>query len=414
MKPSDTRDFAFAFQPVLDRVHTIIGMELLYRDRLDMRAQTDDPTTMSAGVIISAFIHANGDAAHCRYNLFFNIVEELLMSEMLEFLPRMNVTLQLPATLAPTEAVISRCRELKSRGYAIALDHFTCVPSGHSPLLSVADFVKIDLQEVPASELAALVLQLKPWNVKLLAEKVETAEDAAFCHQLGFHMFQGYYFARPTFIEGKRPDPAKLTVVNLLAQLMADAHGSVIEEIFRENPGLVYHLLRLVNTAAFGTSSKIGSIRQALNLLGRNQLIRWIQLLLYSLDDKGGFPSALLQLAAKRGKLMELLAQHASHELGSFQEQAHMAGMLSLADALLGMGMEEIIQLLNPADVLRDALLKREGRIGYLLSLCENLESGDFDQIESLAARLHIPMQTILKCQGDAMAWVCMLSGEGH
>ena len=414
MTSSDPREFAFAFQPILDRVHTIIGMELLYRDRLDLRAAVDNPTTMSAGVIISAFIHASGDAAHCRYNLFFNIGEELLMSEMLEFLPRMNVTLQLPASLVATPPIIERCQQLKTRGYAIALDHFTGDPAARAPLLEVADFVKIDLQEVQRSSLPQLIEQLSHWKVKLLAEKVETAEDAAYCHHLGFSMFQGYYFARPTFIEGKRPDPAKLTVVNLLAQLMADAHGSVIEETFRENPGLVYHLLRLVNTAAFGTSTKIGSIRQALNLLGRNQLIRWIQLLLYSLDDNGGFPSALLQLAAKRGKLMELLAQHASHELGTFQERSHMAGMLSLADALLGMPMDEVVLVLNPEDALRDALLERKGPIGLLLSLCENLDIGDFDQVESLAGRLHIPMQTILQCQGEAMAWVCMLSGPAH
>ena len=169
-----------------------------------------------------------------------------------------------------------------------------------------------------------------------------------------------------------------------------------------------------MNTASFGSSTKIGSIRQALNLLGRNQLIRWIQLLLYSLDDNGDSPSALLQLAAKRGKLMELLARHASHELGGFQERSHMAGMLSLADTLLGMSMQEIIRILNPEDDLIDALLERKGRIGSLLSLCENLEAADFDQVEMLANSLHIPMLTILKSQGEAMAWVCMLSDQAH
>lgn len=412
MTQTSLREYAFAFQPVLDRNHAIVGMELLYRDTLQPCPDDADDTTISASVIISAFVHSSGDSAHCRHSLFFNISEELLMSDMLGLLPRKNVTLELLETIPASEQVIARCRELKSQGYSIALDKVTHLGKAMTPLLEIADIVKIDLTQVVQSDLTELVNQLKFWPIKLLAEKVETETQAEFCHQLGFHLFQGYFFAKPTLVSGKRPDPAKLTVLNLLAQLMADANDRVVEDIFWENPGLVYHLLRLVNSAAFGANRKIGSIRQALSLIGRNQLIRWIQMLLYSLKDGANFPSALLELAAKRGKFMELMAQHASHELGTFQERSHMAGVLSLADVLLGMPMEEIVQTLNPDDSVRDALLERTGRIGALLALCESLENADFDGVESIAGQLHIPMQTILKSQGDAMVWVCKLSEE--
>lgn len=412
MTQTSLREYAFAFQPILDRNHAIIGMELLYRDNLQLDLHATDDTAMSANVIINAFVHSSGDGAYHRHSLFFNIGEELLMSEMLGFLPKKNVTLELSEAVPASQRVIVRCQELKSHGYSIALDKITHLDDRVTSLLGIADIVKIDLNLVPQSRLTELVNQLKFWPVKLLAEKVETETDAEFCHQLGFHLFQGYFFAKPTSVSGKRPDPAKLTVLNLLAQLTADADDRILEAIFWENPGLVYHLLRLVNSAAFGMTTKIGSIRQALNLIGRTQLTRWIQMLLYSLDDGASFPSALLELAAKRGKFMELMAQHASHELGAFQERSHMAGVLSLADVLLGMPMQEIVQTLNPDDTVRDALLERTGRIGTLLTLCENLEAADFDAVEQTAEQLHIPMQTILKSQGDAMVWVCKLSEE--
>jgi len=164
-----------------------------------------------------------------------------------------------------------------------------------------------------------------------------------------------------------------------------------------------------VNTAAFGAGTKIGSIRQALNLLGRNQLTRWIQLLLYSLDDNGAFPPHCCNWRQTR-QADGIAARHASHELGVFQERSHMAGMLSLADALLGMSMQEIVTILNPEDDLRDALLERKAASARCCLCAKSLEAADFDQVEMLANTLHIPMQTILKSQGEAMAWVCMLS----
>lgn len=413
MPQASLREYAFAFQPILDREHTVVGNELLYRDHLKFDPEyITDPVQMSASVIINAYMHSDEAYCHCNNTLFFNISEDLLMSDMLRFIPKKKVTLELLETIRPSEAIITRCQELKGMGYRFALDDCTGVTPELMPLLEIADIVKIDLPQVAPEQLGELVSQLRLWPVKLLAEKVESIEEFDRCHQLGFDLFQGYYFARPRFISGKRPDPARLTVLDLLSQLIADADNKVVEEVFRENPGLVYHLLRLVNTAAFALSTKVGSIRQALNLIGRNQLIRWVEMLLFSLDDDATFPSALLQLAATRGRFMECMARHASHQLGQFQERSHMAGMLSLADTLLGMEMREVVDLLNPDDEVRDALLERKGRIGQLLALCEAQENADFDRAEALAQELRIPMEAILQSQGEAMSWVCKLSNH--
>lgn len=412
MPDSSLREYAFAFQPILDREQRVVGHELLYRNHLELDPLCyKNPVEMTASVIINAYMHSDEAYQSCNNSLFFNISDELLMSEMLRFIPKHNVTLELLETISPTPAIITRCKELKQLGYRFALDDFTRLTPETEAFLEIADIVKIDLPQIPRADLPALIKALRAWPVKLLVEKVETDEDFQYCLQLGADLFQGYHFAKPKFVSGKRPDPTKLTIVNLLGQLMADADDRIVEDVFRENPGLVYHLLRLVNTAAFALSTKIGSIRQALSLIGRNQLIRWIEMLLYSLDDDSTFPSALLQLAAKRGKLMELLARHMSHQLGTFQERSHMTGMLSLADTLLGMPMQEVLELLNPADEVRDALLHRGGRIGQLLALCECLENADFDTAEQLANELHIPITGVLQSQSDAMEWTCKLSG---
>jgi len=97
----------------------------------------------------------------------------------------------------------------------LALDDFVFADS-HRPLLALVDIVKVDLLLHTQDELRAVVSQLKPWPVKLLAEKVDSAEQAAYCHALGFDLFQGYFFARPAVLTAKRSDPSQVALIQML------------------------------------------------------------------------------------------------------------------------------------------------------------------------------------------------------
>jgi EAL and modified HD-GYP domain-containing signal transduction protein len=306
-----------------------------------------------------------------------------------------------------TQPVIERCRELRSRGFSFALDDIVQLDDLHAPLLAIIDVVKIDVLATPAAELQDLVLKARSaGRVKLLAEKVDTRAQADRCRELGFDLFQGYFFARPVIMEGRRTDPSKRLLLRLLEQSLDEKTDTAdIEDTFKQAPDLSYKLMRLVNSVGMGLRSPIQSLSHAVQILGRRQLQRWLQVLLFANQTATDFPSPLLQLAAGRGKLMELMTEKSSRD-AHYQDQAFMTGILSLLDTLLEMPMTEVIGQLHLPDEVRAALVQRNGRLGRLLLIVEALERTDDAEVATLLADGD-PCTTVdlPKLQIEALSW---------
>ncbi|MDP3636966.1 MAG: HDOD domain-containing protein [Azonexus sp.] len=197
-----------------------------------------------------------------------------------------------------------------------------------------------------------------------------------------------YLLARQS--TGKKADMSRLKLLEMLALIAEDADTAKLDAIFRQESKLSYSLLRLVNSAAVAPRNPITSFAQAINLLGRRQLQRWLQLLVYADPNNGQQPNPLLQKAAARGRQLELLAQHltpppAAEHLG---DAAFMVGTFSLLDALLNMPMQEILLQLPLSPIVQEALTKHIGGLGELLLAIDAAENGDFkraaDQISDL------------------------------
>lgn len=172
-----------------------------------------------------------------------------------------------------------------------------------------------------------------------------------------------------------------------LAQLVAaDADTREIEEVFRLEPTLAYHLLRLVNSPGVGVGRQITSFAQAILILGRKQLRRWLNLLLFSAKDDPRAPM-LLARATLRARSIELLAREAGLDREA-QESAFMVGMFSLLGVMFGMPLAEVLAPLKLDPELVAALLRREGELGGYLAIVEAAEQGD-------AAALQAAMQSV-------------------
>lgn len=408
MSHPSLHNYAFAYLPILSRNQNRVAIELMYQSTDLLAAEAIGPDEATARAILNAILHAGSE----RTRFFVDVGKDFLMSDMLTLLPRRQTTLEVRDAAPASSAVVERCRNLKAKGYQIALDDFVALADEYVPLLDIADVVKIDLSRTDRSGLPLLIARLREWRVKLLAKKVESAEDLDFCQQLGFDLFQGYFFAKPTIIIGRRPDPAKMDILNLLGQINNDVDDTELELTFKRNPGLSYHLLRLINTVAFGQRAKVDSIHQALMLLGRRQLNRWLQMLMFTHSSATGIASPLLELAVRRGKLLELIAIYKVRQHGTFQDQSYMTGMLSLVDVLLGMPMAEIVDSLNLGKEIRSALLSGEGLLGEMLDLCKKLEAADFDGANKIAAQINIPIEAVMAAQDDAIAWASKIGDD--
>jgi len=398
-------------QPILDRKQNIVAYELLFRSGHSADANVFDDMAASAHVITHAFTELGVVTVLGKHKGFINVHADLLMSDMLELLPKDKVVVELLETIEITPAVVERCKQLRAMGFTLALDDYTGLDNQYEPLFGLVEVVKLDYPLVDKANLANIVQRLKKYPVKLLAEKIEDREQAELCLDLGFDLFQGYFYARPMILTGKRADPSKLTLLRLIGLALSDAETTEIERVLQHDPSLTYKLLRLVNSVAMGLTQKVSSLRHAIVVLGRRQLQRWLQLLMF-VPNSGQTDNPLLQLAATRGKLMELLAQVQAERDKDYQDRAFIAGILSLLDTLLGMPMEEIAEQINLAPDIKLALLQREGMLGELLELAEKIERSDFAAVGELLDVTGLQVSDLLQAQMEAMRWANDLSEE--
>lgn len=397
----------------MNRAQQIVGFELLFRSAESLLAASFlDTHAASASVIVNALSDFGFQDVLGRNQGFFNVSYDMLMSDAVELLPKEQVVIELLESIMADQEVVARCRTLKSLGFKLALDDHIYSPSFHE-IYHMVDIVKLDVLEIPPGELAGMVGKLRAWPLTLLAEKVESAEQYAACSELGFDLFQGYYFARPVVLRQNKVDVAKLTMLQLMEQVMAETEISEIEETFKQNPGLTYNLLRLVNSVAIGLRVRIKTLRHALMVLGLEQLKRWITLALYANNDSSGAQSPLLQIAAMRGKLMELLVQSLPNPGGrELSDRAFMAGILSLIDVLFEVSMVELVEKLNLVDDVRAALLDRSGVLGRLLLLAGKLEQADFAGVNEHLGECGLTLDQLLAAQVETIAWSDRLSAS--
>ena len=171
--------------------------------------------------------------------------------------------------------------------------------------------------------------------------------------------------------------------MHLLTLVMNEADAYAIESAFKPHADLSVTLLRLANSAAFGLQSPIGSVRQAVVMLGRRRLEAWLQLLMYtSGSGRAGVP--LLQMASARGRFLELLSGVLRPGDPDYQDLAFMVGILSLMDSLIDVPMPILLEQINPVTPVREALMDRRGTLGTLLALAERLDGGDYVGVDAL------------------------------
>ena len=403
-------------QPILGREQQLLAYELLFREGpifTSNRAEIIDPSQATATVIANAFTELSANETLGPYRGYINVDQQFLFSDLIEVLPPALVVLEILESVQPTPEVVARCRELRGKGFTLAIDDVVDVGEAYRPLFELAEIIKVDILDVDAGRLAALVGQLKPFGKKLLAEKVESAEQVEQCKRLGFELFQGYYFAKPAIIVGKKLNPSQIALLRLLGLVMQDAETGEIENAFKVEPGLTVNLLRLTNSVGSGLTTRITSLRHAITILGRRQLQRWLQLLIYTNPKGGRSDNPLLQLAATRGRMMELLAERVTPRNREFADQGFMVGIMSLMPALLGVAIEEILAQLPVAPRVQMALVDRTGLHGQLLQVVEATEQTDPAILEEALQRVPgIGLEFLEECLTQALFWANNLGRE--
>jgi EAL and modified HD-GYP domain-containing signal transduction protein len=404
---SRVEEFFLARQPILNRSQTLVAYELLFRRAGGEAADVTDDLSATASVIAHASELGMENVIGKSLG-FFNVDTVVLMSDFVKFLPSQKVVLEILESVEVTPEVVARVAELSKAGYKFALDDVIEDSWGLRQLLPYVSIIKIDIAGMRRDDLAALFNRFKSDGKTMLAEKVENIDEFNHCMALGFDYFQGYYFAKPVIMSGKKLSPSQVALIEIMGQLDADADNLVLERSIKRDAALGLTLLRLVNTPAMGMIRRIDSLGQALAVLGRRQLYRWLQIMLYTEPDKSRHTiSPLLVLASSRGKLLELMAQKHNPGKSDMADIAFTVGIMSLMDTLFSLPMKDILEQMSVATEVRTALLEREGVFGDMLHLVEYMERVEEcrPQAETTLRKLGFTSEALYEMQVAAFEW---------
>jgi c-di-GMP phosphodiesterase len=363
-------------QPIFDRRLDTFGYELLYRSCEINQALVQNGDQATTQVILNAYAEIGLGKLVGATKAFINVTENFINGVFPTPFQPDRLVLEIPETMEVNDASIAAVKKLHEQGYQLALDDvidYTIVP-----FLDISDYVKVDLVQMPRSELVAFCQAMKKYPVKLVAEKVETQKDLDECMELGFDYFQGYFLCKPRVSKVRSIPPNRAVILHLLSEVSRpEISFSQLETVLSRDVSLGYKLLQLVNSAYYGLNTRVKSMQHAMALLGSEQLRRWLMLfLLAETDDK---PRELIMIAMLRARMCQLLAQAVGR---SKPEEYFMIGLFSVLDALYDMPMDELLIHLPLSDEAQMALMDHKGDLGKCLSCVLAYEQTDWDNVK--------------------------------
>jgi EAL and modified HD-GYP domain-containing signal transduction protein len=391
-----------ARQPIFDTDLKVVAYELLYRNAGIGPAVIDDATFATAKLITNSFLEVGIENISNGKKVFINLPRPYITGEMPMVVNPDLVVLEILEDVFADPEAMEGVKKLVARGYTIALDDFV-QSDANRDFIPMASIIKIDILNMTDDALRQQVASFSMFKGQLLAEKVETQEQYHLCKNLGFELFQGYFFCMPKILESRQlpaSEMAMLTVISKLQDPNCEIHD--IERIFINDIGLSYRLLRIVNSSRYNTGRKIESIQHALVLLGLNALKNWITLITLTGSDTQ--PQELINAALIRAKTCE----HIAGKMGYRPEIAFTIGMFSLLDAIMSQSLEHLLENLPFVSEVKLALLKREGNLGELLVAVTRYETGDWDSIE----KKFLNEGDMLNGYREAIAWCGKISDE--
>jgi len=368
-----------ARQPIFDRNLHVAGYELLFRGGDATSAMIADAEGATASVVLNSFTEIGLERLVGAKPAWVNVSREFVLDGLAATVPPSVVGLEILEDELLDERFVHALIELKRQGYRIALDDFAYSVSAER-LLSLVDVVKLDLIGLGREGMAREVARLKPHGMTLLAEKVESHEEHAYCVELGCDLFQGFFFCRPELLHNRGIVANRASVLQIVAALQdPTVQLGQLERMIGRDVGLSFRLLRYINSAFFGLRFEVSSIGQALALLGVQNLRRWATLtVLASIDGK---PPELTVTALVRARFCELAGDQLA---GPRPGELFTLGLFSVIDALMDAPIEEVVAMIPFPSDMRDALIAREGEKGELINCVTALEAGDFDSAQRL------------------------------
>jgi c-di-GMP-related signal transduction protein len=395
-------DVFVARQPIFKRDKKIFGYELLFRDGSSSVFSGEDGNIATSNVLSNSFFSIGIESITGKHPAFINFTRDLLLKQAPHMFPKENIVVEILEDIMPEEDIINACRELSQKGYTIALDDFF-YRSGMKPLIALADIIKFDFRSSPIEKIREDIERFSRYNIKFLAEKVETNEEFQTALDMGCEYFQGYFFSKPETIKGKDISSVQMNLLGIMAEAnRRDFQFDKVESIISRDVAISYKLLRYINSAFYRRAATVSSIKQAMLLLGENGIRSFLSLIAMTKLGKNK-PDELIRSSIIRAKFCELLGGKKAAGIDS--SELFTLGLFSSIDAILDDTMENLMAKLPLSNDLKETLIHKEGKLNNYLGLTVSYEKGDWEGVSKFSNSIIVNDQALPQYFLNAINW---------
>ncbi|MBT2678909.1 HDOD domain-containing protein [Bacillus sp. ISL-35] len=409
-------DIYVARQPIFDLNEKTVAYELLYRSSTVNNYQHTDGDQATTDVIVNSFLNIGVKELSNGKPCFINFTEKLLKLGVPSYFNPLSIVVEILETVELNEEILNICQELKSHGYTIALDDFFVSQWNELTvqLLDYIDIIKIDFRSTSRTDRQEMVRFLKGRDIQFLAEKVETIEEYLEAKEDGFVYFQGFYFSKPVILNSYDIPSYYHSYFQILKEVEnPEPDLEKIKNVIEKDISLSYKLLRLINNPVFRPRNQVSSIKQAIILLGLNEIKKWIYVLAIRGADKGAGNSKereIIELSLKRGKLGELIGRKVGREV--LASKYFLLGMFSLMDSLLHHPMEDLLDDLPLSNELKDALSGEKNDEYAMLEFLKDIEQAFHENLELAFNPTTMTKEELFRLYGEASDWAAKVLTE--
>lgn len=371
-------DVFLARQPIFNKHRKLFGYELLFRTGIGNTFPNIDGSIATASLLSNLFFPFEVDQILGGKKGLINFTEQLILSKAPLYLPKDKFIIEVLEDVEPTPQIVSKLALFKDRGYKIALDDFV-YHKKFEPMIRLSNVIKFDLHETPLGTLVEILDELKEkFNLKFLAEKIESYDQFKLAKKMGFHYFQGYFFARPEVLSTREVPTSQITKLKLINEVgKRNVDIGKIENHIKNDAPLSFKLLKYANSVYFNRKLPIDTIRDAISYIGEDEIRNFINIVVVS--DLGlSKPNELVRLCIIRARMCEKLGSLLVNRFSS--EELFTLGLFSLMDALMDTPMDNILEHLSFSEKMKTALLGKDQEFSMMLDLVTGLEQGDWQK----------------------------------
>ncbi|MBF0241611.1 MAG: HDOD domain-containing protein [Desulfamplus sp.] len=361
-------------QPILNQNKKTYAYELLFRDSLKNSFPGIDGDTGTSRLLANTFFSMGISEITGNHPGFINFTKELILNRTPLLFPKESIVIEILENIEPDKDIEEAIKEFRKKGYKVALDDFV-FDKKYTNLIKLSNIIKFDLMATPLNTIEGLVKTLKnKFNITLLAEKVETYEEFSKAKEMGFSLFQGYFFSKPEVISKTDIPSSKMALLKLISETgKKDINFNKLSQTIKNDVAISYKLMKFINSPYFRRANKINTVKDAVSFLGEDTIRQFVRVLAAAgLNDNK--PDELMRLSVVRARMCELMGNYIKTPFTA--EELFTMGLFSTIDAMLDKDMKTVLTEISFSKKVSDGLLKCNKEFNQLLSLCACFENG--------------------------------------